>query len=85
MGESIPLLLASLLSFLIMSIWVTKGPGPKKQRVMIFLVAMGALVIAWQWSIPSIYSSDHWGIFFGLSFFLVLFPLAIPSIWRRAH
>jgi hypothetical protein len=60
-----------------------KGPGEKKKRISIFFLGIGAMCLAWFWSIPSIYSRENWEIYMALSFLLVLIPLVVPSIWKK--
>jgi hypothetical protein len=60
-----------------------KGPGEKKKRIFIFFLGIGAMCLAWFWSIPSIYIGNNWEIYMALSFFLVLIPLVVPSIWKK--
>ena len=85
MGVMIPLTLATMLAIVVLVAWALKGDGDRKQRLKLFSVGLGALCLAWLWSIPGIYGSERWVSFMALSFILVLVPLAIPWLWRRAR
>jgi len=84
MGESLPLMLCTLLSLFILVLWFAIEKGNKLKMFYFLVGGLSSLALAWFWTIPMIHSTKTlWLVFLPISFILVLLPLATPKLWRR--
>jgi len=82
MSAGLPLLILSVLSSLIVAMWVLFGPGPRPQRLTIAVAFFVALALSWALLI-SFGALHHVGMYAVTCGFLVgLGGLALPLVWR---
>ena len=85
MGIGIPIFLSTVLSAIVLSVWVSEGAGKKGHRLIIFYGITGYFVALWAWIFPSISESkmSEWLVPASLGLFIA--PIAVPALWNKAH